>query len=90
MWIGAWVLAFIAGMVNVVGLMSFEHEALTHMTGLTSRLAQGIGEGNAADVSTVWIVMTSFAGGRGQALKQGVLIRDKPRWNVGQTLRSVR
>ena len=73
MWIGAWVLAFIAGMVNVVGLMSFEHEALTHMTGLTSRLAQGIGEGNAADVSTVWIVMTSFVGG---AALSGVLIRD--------------
>lgn len=38
-WGGAWVLAFIAGIVNVVGLLGFEHQAITHLTGNTSLLA---------------------------------------------------
>ncbi len=41
-WAGAWALAFIAGMVNVVGLLGFEHQAITHLTGNTSLLAQSI------------------------------------------------
>ena len=35
-------LAFIAGMVNVVGLLGFEHEAVTHLTGTTSMLAAAV------------------------------------------------
>ncbi len=38
-WTGAWLLAFIAGMINVIGLLSFGHETITHLTGNTSRLA---------------------------------------------------
>lgn len=37
-WTGAWVLAFIAGIVNVVGLLGFEHQAVSHLTGNTSLL----------------------------------------------------
>lgn len=35
-WGGAWALAFVAGMVNVVGLLGFEHQAVTHLTGTTT------------------------------------------------------
>lgn len=38
-WIGAWILAFAAGFVNVVGIMGFERQAVTHLTGTTSMLA---------------------------------------------------
>lgn len=38
-WAGAWALAFIAGIVNVVGLLGFEHQAITHLTGTTSLMA---------------------------------------------------
>lgn len=41
-WTGAWVLSFIAGIVNVVGLLGFEHQAITHLTGNTSLLAQAL------------------------------------------------
>ena len=41
-WTGAWILAFIAGMVNVVGLLGFEHQAITHLTGNTSLLAEAL------------------------------------------------
>lgn len=72
-WIGAWILAFLAGMVNVVGLLGFQHEALTHMTGLTSRLSQGIAEGQLTDISTVAMIMASFVTG---ATISGLLIDD--------------
>ncbi|MBD0259530.1 MAG: DUF1275 domain-containing protein [Cytophagales bacterium] len=41
-WKAAWGLAFVAGMVNVVGLLSFKQQALTHLTGSTSLLAVAI------------------------------------------------
>ena len=43
-WSGAWILAFIAGIINVVGLLGFEHETITHLTGNTSRLAEALAE----------------------------------------------
>ena len=41
-WAGAWGLAFVAGFVNVVGLLGFEHQAVTHLTGTTSLLAAAL------------------------------------------------
>ncbi len=41
-WTGAWLLSFVAGMVNVVGLLSFQHQAVTHLTGSTSQLAMAM------------------------------------------------
>ena len=35
---GALILAFIAGSVNAVGLMGFEHQAVSHMSGITTQL----------------------------------------------------
>jgi hypothetical protein len=35
----AWLLSFVAGRVNVVGLLSFQHQAVIHLTGSTSQLA---------------------------------------------------
>ena len=46
-WWGAFVLAAVGGMVNVVGLLGFEHQAITHLTGTTTMLGAAIGEGNA-------------------------------------------
>lgn len=41
-WAGGWALAFIAGMINVVGLLGFEHQAVTHLTGTTSMLGAAL------------------------------------------------
>ena len=43
-WAGAWVLAFIAGMVNVVGFLGIKHQAVTHLTGTTSMLAAAVAQ----------------------------------------------
>lgn len=41
-WTGAWGLACVAGMVNVVGFLGFEHQAVTHLTGTTSMLSAAL------------------------------------------------
>ncbi|MFO1505599.1 MAG: YoaK family protein [Lysobacterales bacterium] len=45
-WTGTWLLALIAGMVNVVGFLGFEHQAITHLTGTTSMLGAAIASAN--------------------------------------------
>ena len=41
-WAGGWALAFVAGMVNVVGFLGFSHQAVTHLTGSTTMLAAAV------------------------------------------------
>ena len=51
---GAWMLALTAGMVNVIGVLGFEHQAITHLTGTTSMLA-------AAAAQQQWRVVGHFS-----------------------------
>jgi uncharacterized membrane protein YoaK (UPF0700 family) len=62
-WTGAWVLAFIAGMINVVGLLGFEHQAITHLTGTTSMVSAAIAEGSYASALHLAFVLGSFIAG---------------------------
>jgi len=62
-WTGAWALAFIAGMVNVVGLLGFEHQAITHLTGTTSLLSAAIGSSDGAGALHFFAVITAFVTG---------------------------
>ena len=41
-WSGGWALAFVAGMINVVGLLGYKHQAITHLTGTTSLFAAAL------------------------------------------------
>lgn len=45
-WIGAGSLACVAGMVNVVGFLGFEHQAITHLTGTTTLLGAAVAQGD--------------------------------------------
>ena len=72
-WTGAWALAFIAGMVNVVGLLGFEHQAITHLTGTTSQLGAAIGSLNGGSALHFLAVISSFV--LGTAIS-GFLIQD--------------
>lgn len=38
-WVGAWALAVVAGMINIAGILGFQHQPVTHLTGTTSMLA---------------------------------------------------
>jgi uncharacterized membrane protein YoaK (UPF0700 family) len=41
-WFGAWALAFAGGFINVIGLLGFTHQAISHLTGTTSMLAWSV------------------------------------------------
>jgi len=72
-WWGAWVLAFIAGFVNVVGFLGFEHQAVTHLTGTTSMLAASVADLNGAGTLHFLASMGAFLGG---CILSGFLIQD--------------
>ena len=72
-WIGAWALAFIAGMINVVGLLSFEHQAVTHLTGTTSMLGAAIAAGDLNATLHLAALIGSFVAG---TVLSGFLIKE--------------
>lgn len=73
-WIGAIALACVAGMVNVVGFLGFEHQAITHLTGTTSLLAAALAEGNGRAIAHLWGVLIAFCIG---ATLSGLIIQDQ-------------
>ena len=72
-WTGTWVLAFIAGTVNIVGLMGFEHQAITHLTGNTSLLAEALATRNLAAMLHFAALIGAFVAG---AVISGILVQD--------------
>lgn len=62
-WIGTWMLAFVAGIINVVGLLGFEHQTITHLTGNTSRLAEAIAQLDAAATRHFAALIAAFVVG---------------------------
>ncbi len=72
-WWGGAILAGIAGIVNAVGLQSYTHQAVTHVTGTTTLFAQAIATGNRTGMAQLSLVLGSFVLG---AMLSGFIIRD--------------
>lgn len=72
-WAGAWALAFVAGMVNVTGLLGFEHQAVTHLTGTTSLLAAALAKLDGEGIVHYAAVIGSFLAG---TVLSGFIIQD--------------
>lgn len=72
-WLGAAALACIAGMVNVVGYLGFEHQAITHLTGTTSLLGAALAHGDGNAVWQLGAMIASFVFG---AMLSGLIIQD--------------
>lgn len=72
-WSGAWALAFIAGSVNIVGLLGFEHQAITHLTGNTSLLAQALATFDRSEILHFAALIGAFVTG---TVISGFLIQD--------------
>lgn len=72
-WTGAWALAFIAGIVNVVGLLGFEHQAITHLTGNTSLLAAALATSDLPATLHFSALIGAFVAG---TVLSGFLIQD--------------
>jgi uncharacterized membrane protein YoaK (UPF0700 family) len=90
-WCGTWVLAFIAGMINVIGWLGFSHQTVSHLTGNTSMLAAAVAIGNFSAASHFGIVIGSFLLG---TVLSGFIIQDSSlklgrRYGVAILLESV-
>lgn len=72
-WIGAGLLACVAGMVNVVGYLGFEHQAVTHLTGTTTLLGEAVARRDLGAISHLAGVALAFMAG---AALSGMLIQD--------------
>jgi uncharacterized membrane protein YoaK (UPF0700 family) len=72
-WSGAWALAFVAGMVNAVGLLGFEHQAVTHLTGTTTLLGASLADLDIRNALHFAAVIGSFVAG---AVLSGCIVQD--------------
>lgn len=71
-WFGGAVLAFVAGMINVVGLISFEKTPVSHMTGNTTQFALLLARGDWPKLGFFGAILGSFIFG---AVMSGALLR---------------
>ena len=72
-WIGAGALACVAGMVNAVGFLGFEHQAVTHLTGTTTLLGASIVSADGrASLHLAGVALAFVAG----AALSGMIIQD--------------
>ena len=72
-WIGAIALSCVAGMVNVVGFLGFEHQAITHLTGTTSQLGMALVQRDWRNVGHLWGILIAFCLG---ATLSGLIVQD--------------
>lgn len=72
-WTGAFALAFVAGIVNVVGLMGFEHLAVSHLTGNTSLLGEAAAALDAPAALHFAALIGAFVAG---AVISGFIVQD--------------
>ena len=72
-WAGAWALAFVAGMINVVGLLGFEHQAVTHLTGTTTMAAAAVASLDGRAALHFAAILFSFLLG---AVVSGFIVQD--------------
>ena len=73
-WVGAAMLAGIAGMINAVGFLSVAHQGVTHLTGTTTLLGLAIGEGKLGEAGYFLALIAAFVVG---AMLSGLLIRER-------------
>ncbi len=89
--LGACALACIAGMVNVVGYMGFEHQGITHLTGTTTLFGEALSAANwRASLQLGGMILAFVLGAAvSGAIIQGVQLRLGRRYGVALALESI-
>ncbi|MEX1668630.1 YoaK family protein [Zhongshania guokunii] len=57
---GAFVLAFVAGSVNAIGLLGFKHQSISHLSGTATLVGTGLIEGGFSDTLHLLGILFSF------------------------------
>lgn len=71
--VGGLILAFIAGFINVLGLLGFEHKAVSHLTGTTALTSISVANGNYSEALFLAEILLAFMLG---AIISGIVIQD--------------
>ena len=72
-WVGAAALASVAGIVNVVGFLGFQQQAVTHLTGNTSLLGAALVAGDAGTAIGLAAMLAAFVAG---SMLSGLIVQD--------------
>ncbi len=72
-WFGSAALAFIAGCINAVGFLGFQHQGVTHLTGSTTLFGVALASGDFGAAAHIAAIIGSFVLG---CVLSGVLIQD--------------
>src|SRR3954468_22842099 len=72
-WLGSAALAFVAGIINAVGFLGFQHQGVTHLTGSTTLLGIAVAGGHVHESSHLIAVAVSFVLG---CILSGAMILD--------------
>lgn len=72
-WAGTAALACVAGIVNVVGFLGFQHQAITHLTGNTSLLGAALVGGDTRGVVQLGAMIAAFVFG---SMLSGLIVQD--------------
>ncbi len=72
-WLGVGVLAFVAGMINVVAIQGFEHLPVSHSTGNTSNVGVAIARADSTTALRIGAVILAFVIG---TIAGGFVVRD--------------
>ena len=72
-WVGAFALSCIGGMVNVAGYLGFEHQAITHLTGTTTLLGDALSTAAYDKALHLGGVIVAFVLG---AMLSGLIVQD--------------
>lgn len=72
-WLGSSVMALMAGAINAVGFLSFEHHGVTHLTGSTTLLGIAIAQGDVENLQHFIMVIGAFLVG---CIFSGYLVKD--------------
>ncbi len=72
-WFGSAALSFIAGVINAVGFLSFQHQGVTHLTGSTTLVGMAIAKGDIRDALHLLAVAGSFLAG---CIISGALVQE--------------
>lgn len=72
-WFGAAALSVIAGAINAIGFLSFQHQGVTHLTGSTTLFGIAVAQGRVGEAAHLLAVAGFFVAG---CVVSGALIQD--------------
>src|SRR3546814_18482209 len=90
-WVGGAALACVGGIVNVVGFLGYQHQAITHLTGNTSLLGAALVAGDRQATLHLAVMLGAFVAGAalGGLIVQDSTLRLGRRYGVALSLESL-